>query len=270
MAEPEPAVAEAPAAEAEPTTVEAPAPAAKPMAPPPRPFAPRTPVVLEPVLEPMPPAEIAVAEMSIALAEASPVGESDLPPEPDLIAIVEGFSRAKPVTGSWKLSGSSARQVDPKQYYAKLAINVEQGEKPIAYAFKARSTGSGWVGLGIHVYARGSTNPKGYGLGQSILVWVTSDPSHRGDAATRVIAYRSLRDAYMEDVLGEAKIPESIFDEHEYRVSVQPDSGEIVLFVDGAERFRLTGLKDFSAGSMVALRALDMAEFSGFRVEAAR
>ncbi len=209
-------------------------------------------------------------EPPVAAADQAPLGTSDIPAEPELATIVSGFARLKPVSGQWKIREGSASQTDPKQYYAKLYMSVGQGPKPVAYVFKAKSTGSGWVGLGIHIYARDAAKLQGYGLGKSILVWLTSDPAKRGDAKTRVQLYRSLTDTWMDPWFSEAEIPESVFDEHEYRVRVEPASGELVFSVDGNERLRVSDLKDFTNGAAIALRALDMAEFSDFRVEAAR
>jgi hypothetical protein len=203
-------------------------------------------------------------------AESSPSGESDIPLQPASTTIAEGFAGMIPAVGTWKLRGENAAQLDPKQYYAKLVLPLEQGGISTTYSFKARSTGYKWVGLGIHIFARSVATHRGYGEGESILVWLTSDPVYRGDAKTRIQVYRSLRDSYMEKPLGETVIPESIFDLHEYRVEADPAAGSLVVFVDGEERYRLEGLDDFSSGAEVALRALDTAEFMDFRVETAR
>jgi hypothetical protein len=226
----------------------------------------------EPVQAPVAPAVRAPEPTAPAIVQAPAVGDSDIPLEPASTAVALGFAGMVPAIGTWEISGdkATAAHLEPEEYYAKLVLPLDQDGSKIAYAFKARSTGYKWVGLGIHVFARSVVTHKGYGEGQSLLVWFTSDPVHRGDALTRVQVYRSLRDTYMEDLLGEASLPESIFDLHSYRVEVDPAAGSLVVLVDGVERYRLEGLPDFSSGSEVVLRALDKAEFSDFRVDRIR
>jgi hypothetical protein len=284
MEEPEsaPRVAAAPEPAPAPVavTVAPPEPAAEPapvvVTPEPEP----TPMAVAPSPEPEPPAMAPEPEPEpapVALApepEPAPVGESDLAPEPELVSVAEGFARFVKGAGTWKIGPNKAEQLGAEQYYAKIAMPLPQGGEKLRLSFKARSTGSGWAGLGIHVYARGVKSHKYYGEGRSLLVWFTSDPVHRRDPGTRLQIYRSLSDTYIadgaRDMIADLAVPESLFATHEYRVDIDPEKGELAIFVDGAERGRLSGLPDFKLADTIALRALDKAEFSDFRAEAAR
>ena len=281
VAPPNPAPEPIAAPEPEPVAAAEPAPVAepKPLEPAPEPVAvlePEPVALLDPEpVEPAPEPVLAAApEPEVAAAEPAPVGESDIPASPEFIILAEGFARLKPYTGAWKIGTGKAEQLDPAHYYAKLAMELGQGQKPMRFSFAARSTGYKWVGLGIHIYARGVATHKLYGEGRSLLVWLTSDPVHNPSAATRLQVYRSLGDSVIADAPAERlldlEIPESIFASHEYRVEVDPASGGLAVLVDGVERGRLAGLPDLASASVVALRALDKAEFTDFRVEEAR
>jgi hypothetical protein len=126
------------------------------------------------------------------------------------------------------------------------------------------------VGFGIHVFVRAVKTHKGYGEGESILVWFTSDPLHGSDGSTRIQVYRSIRDSAMVSPFVETVISESLFEVHDFRIDVDPAKESLAVSVDGSERYRLLKTPDFSMADSVALRALDKVEFSDFRVEVAR
>lgn len=162
---------------------------------------------------------------------------------------------------SWKRTESTAAMTDAKAMYAKLVMEVPESAGPTRYEFKALSTGTGWVGFGLHIYGRGTWKLKGYGGGDSILVWVTSDPKTNGDAAPRLQIYRSSNEVDMT-LLTSVKIPGSAFDLRTYRIDYNPDTGEIIVFVDGEQNLAFTGPKNPGPTRYAAFRALDLAEFS--------
>jgi hypothetical protein len=137
------------------------------------------------------------------------------------------------------------------------------------YSFTARSTGSGWTGLGIHIYRGPAATHRGYGAGKSILIWVTSDPKHYNNDDTRLELYRSLDDINMYR-LNSIVISESIYDANKYAVEIDTNSGTVTVQVNGAERLKASGFSDFSEGEFIVLRSLDTAEFRNIKVEELR
>jgi len=167
--------------------------------------------------------------------------------------------------GNWKRTESTATMTDAKAMYAKLVMEVPEGTGPTSYEFNARSTGTGWVGFGLHVYGRGTWKLKGYGGGDSILVWITSDPKANGDTAPRLQVYRSSNEVDMT-LLTSVKIPGSAFDLRTYRIDYNPDTGEIIVFVNGEQRLAYSGPSNPGPTQYAAFRALDLAEFSDLSI----
>ena len=129
----------------------------------------------------------------------------------------------------------------------------------------ARSTGADWVGFGIPIHGRGNWKLAGYGGGDSILVWITSDPKAYGDEAPRLQVYRSTDEVNMK-LLSSTVVDVSIYDMHEYRVVFDQSSGTLNVSIDGAERLTLDTIKTMPGSSYAALRALDRAEFADFTI----
>jgi hypothetical protein len=174
----------------------------------------------------------------------------------------------RPTSGTWTRTVSSAAMTDPKAKYAKLFVPTPGLAGKASYEFKARATGSGWVGFGLHIHGRGSWKLSGYGGGDSLLVWVTSDPAAYGDAAPRIQLYRSTGEVAMT-MLASARIPGSAFDSRDYRVEYDPVSGTLAVYVDGEKRLEAAGLENPPPCNYAALRALDLAEFSDVRITSA-
>jgi hypothetical protein len=168
-------------------------------------------------------------------------------------------------SGSWSRTEQNASMTDPKAMYAKLVIATPGASGPAAYDFKARATGTGWVGFGIHLHGRGSWNLSNYGGGDSILVWITSDPRTFGDSAPRLQLYRSKGEVAMS-LLSSTRIPGSAFELRDYRVEYDPAAGSIAVYVDGEKHLSATGLQNPPPCDFAALRALDLAEFSDVRM----
>jgi hypothetical protein len=167
--------------------------------------------------------------------------------------------------GTWKRTESTAAMTDAKAMYAKLVMEVPETAVPTTYEFKARSTGTGWTGFGLHIYGRGTWKLKGYGGGDSILVWVTSDPKAYGDASPRLQVYRSSNEVDMTR-LTSVKIPGSSFDMRTYRIDYNPDTGQIIVFIDGEQSLAYAGPKNPGPTRYAAFRALDLAEFSDLSI----
>jgi hypothetical protein len=154
---------------------------------------------------------------------------------------------------------------DGRQMYAKLAVATPGLSGPAAYGFKARARGEGWVGFGLHIHGRGSWKLSGYGGGDSILIWITSDPKAYGDAAPRLQVYRSRGEVDMT-LVAQARVSGSAFELRDYRVEYDPGTGLVEIFVDGLKSLSASGLKNPGPSDYAALRALDLAEFSDFSI----
>jgi hypothetical protein len=112
----------------------------------------------------------------------------------------------------------------------------------------------------------GAEKHRGWGEGNSVLVWLTSDPKHRDDALTRLQVYRSTSDVAMA-LLEETVVPESVFDENRIEVRLDPAAGILAVALNGTERLVRGGFTDLAGGTAVVFRALDRAGFTDFRVE---
>jgi hypothetical protein len=196
------------------------------------------------------------------LAQVQPARQ----PVPDSRVIFEGFGGSVRYSGRWTVRQSSALQTDEKALSAKLALPLVQQGGPLNYAVTARSQGSGWVGVGLHVLVRGAERHRGWGEGSSILAWLTSDPEHRGDTLTRLQVYRSRSDIDMR-LVDEVIVPESVFESNEISVRVDPAGGTVAVWLNGTERLACPGLDGLGTGVTVVFRSIDRAVFQDFRVE---
>jgi tetratricopeptide (TPR) repeat protein len=254
---------------------------------------PPTPIVAPPTISAVAPADAEIAA-KIAEAAATPAIEPPpvmAPPAPAVVATTEPTDVAPaptkqetrtlasaPVTvttaswnledpsirtsnGSWERSGPMATMTDPKAMFAKLIIPTPELAGPSNYEFKARSNGVDWVGFGMHIHGRGQWRLSGYGGGDSILVWITSDSKAYGDSDPRLQVYRSKGDVAMQ-MVASARIAGSVFDLHSYAVVYDPASGKLIVLVDGEPKLTVAGLQNPLPVDFIALRALDLAEFS--------
>ena len=90
--------------------------------------------------------------------------------------LLTGFEPSYPQLGLWYVGEKSAKQIDKSMLFGKLILPVTQDDRPFLYSFKARSTdpANEWVGLGLHIFVE-NVEKRGYGLGDSLLVWLTRD-----------------------------------------------------------------------------------------------
>jgi len=166
--------------------------------------------------------------------------------------------------GSWKISGATATQADASQYFSRLELPLPQGEATTLYRFKARSTGSGWVGLGLHLYVEDVQKTRGYGEGKSLLVWFTRDRSGRGDDATYLQLYRSDDDVVMERMF-DAELSDGIDAWRLVEIVYDPRAEYIAVSVDGTLRVVYKTFFGRDSGATVSLRTLGGgASFSDF------
>lgn len=178
--------------------------------------------------------------------------------------LLEDLSSARVQLGDWRLSGRSAVQTDPDQYFAKLMLPAPQRTRPTLYSFSARALDEGWVGLGLHIFVE-ETGKTGYGLGRSLLVWFTRDPDVYKNRLTYLQVYRSDDDVNMARV-ADALIEEPISGELDIEVLFEPENNYITIAVNGRDKLRYRTWFGIDEGTGVALRTLGRAEFRNLSV----
>ncbi|AHC16605.1 hypothetical protein [Salinispira pacifica] len=178
--------------------------------------------------------------------------------------VQEGFSIASTQIGSWEQSGSAIRQTDPGEFFAKLELPLAQDSRPTLYSFDARSRQAGWVGFGVHIFASG-VEKRGYGYGESLLLWFTRDRDTYGNDQTYMELYRSSDDINMARVLS-AAIPESLGEWLNIELLYQPDDEYITVAVNGEEKLRYKTWFGIESGVDMALRTLNAGEFRNLQV----
>jgi len=180
--------------------------------------------------------------------------------------LYSGFQGGDPQLGSWQLRAGTLFQYDPRQFFAKYALPVPQVSRPTLYTMQLRAAGSGWVGVGLHIFASDVQSRKGYGMGRSLLVWLTRDRRYYKNDGTYLQLYRSDDDVNMGRVL-DAKIPEAIGDYLKLEVLYEPDKEYITIAVNGQEKVRYKTWFGVDSGVTVALRTLGAgASFRDFDV----
>jgi hypothetical protein len=231
----------------------------------------------EPVPEIAAASEPAAAPVEIAaVAEASPASEpvavpaeaapETIPAAEESPFIFEGFHNAVPALGSWVFDDYSAAQTDSRQKFSKLVVPVFQDLIPIRYTFDTRSLGSGWVGMGLHIYLGEAKTHRGYGAGKSILLWLTQDPKFPESSRTRLQIYRSLNDVSMR-LETEVAVTESPFDVNTLTLEMDPKMDLLTVLLNGEKRLSVDEVQPAEEGFYVIFRTLDKAEFRNFRVE---
>jgi hypothetical protein len=169
--------------------------------------------------------------------------------------LIKGFEKGQPYLGAWKFKENTVEQFDSSQYFAKLVFPVVQPNKPTLFSFSARAEGKGWLGMGLHIYVRDAELKKGYGLGKSLLVWLTRDPDAYGNMNTYIQLYSSTNAVAMKRVL-EAAIPEPITQFNAIAILYDPQTEYITIEVNGVEKIRYKTWFSISSGAEIALRTL--------------
>jgi hypothetical protein len=178
--------------------------------------------------------------------------------------LLDDLSSARVQLGDWRLSGRSAVQTDPDQYFAKLMLPAPQRTRPTLYSFSSRALDEGWVGLGLHIFVE-ETGRTGDGLGRSLLVWFTRDPDVYKNRLTYLQVYRSDDDVNMARV-ADALIEEPISGELDIEVLFEPENNYITIAVNGRDKLRYRTWFGIDEGTGVALRTLGRAEFRNLSV----
>jgi hypothetical protein len=166
-----------------------------------------------------------------------------------------GFDGSASRIGSWKISGATASQTDASQYFSRLELPLAQTRVTTLYRFKARSTGSGWIGLGLHLFVEDVKKKRGYGEGKSLLVWFTRDRAARGDDATYLQLYRSDNDVVMERMF-DAELADGIGAWKSVEILYDPGAEYIAVSVDGVLRIVYKTFFGRDSGATVSLRTL--------------
>lgn len=179
---------------------------------------------------------------------------------------IAGLETATAQLGAWQVVGNRALQRDPEMLFAKLSLPVDQRRAPVLYSFEARSTDPAdeWVGVGIHIYVD-DVEKKGYGLGRSLLVWLTRDREVYKTNYTYLQLYRSDDDINMGRVM-DAVIPDPITEFVAVDVLYEPVRQYITIAVDGEEKIRYKTWFGIDEGVEIALRSLGTAEFRNLSV----
>ncbi len=178
--------------------------------------------------------------------------------------LLTGFSQGESHIGRWQTEANRAVQGDSEQFFAKLTLPVTNGGKATLYEFSAKSLDTGWVGLGMHIEVSG-VELRGYGLGRSMLIWLTRDRDAYGHELTHLQVYRSDDDVNMGRV-AEAVIPEVLSEFQRVEILYEPHTEYITVAIDGVDRLRYSTWFDLEHGVQIALRSLGAAEFRDLRV----
>lgn len=184
--------------------------------------------------------------------------------------LLSSFEPSEAQLGFWHVGDKSAAQLEKSMLFGKLLLPVTQDDEPVLYSFKARSTDpeNEWVGLGLHIFVD-NVEKRGYGLGDSLLVWLTRDQEVYKNNYTYLQLYRSDDDVHMDRVM-DAVIPEPITEFIRIEVLYQPVLQYITILVDGEEKLRYKTWFGIDEGVQVALRSLGTAEFSNLLVTTTR
>jgi uncharacterized coiled-coil protein SlyX len=218
---------------------------------------------------------IAKLEAQVRAAGGEVTGMAEMAPESDVTVppiilpkrqVKSGFAGGMSLNGDWNMSGGSLVQNAAGLYFAKYEIPLDQRSSSTVFGFTGKATGAKKIGYGLHFFASGSKSGKGYGYGQSFLVWLTRDEGYYGNDHTYVQLYRSYDDIKMYQVAS-ARIPQSI--ESDIRTDVLFDRtlNAILVTVNG---WLVTGymVEDgIAVGDSVAFRSLGgTASFKNFYV----
>ncbi len=209
------------------------------------------------------------ADVEAAREAAEEVGvkTEEIIPRPTRIA-ASGFTGGRALSGSWTVTSSGASQTDSGAYFSKYMIPISQRSTQTLYTFEGEAGQSGFVGYGLHFFASGDQREKGYGFGESYLVWLTRDPDYYGTDLTYLQLYKSYDDIKMVQAASRA-LPYSIDSNLTTELLYDRTTGKVTVWVNGAEfyAFTIPASERLSMGSKVALRALGKATFTDFTIK---
>jgi hypothetical protein len=192
--------------------------------------------------------------------------QTQIPKDELTYTVLSGFRGGDAALGSWSTSSSRARQTDSDQKFAKYIGYGRQSSNEYLYSFTGKATGKGWAGYGLHFLASDSETAKGYGFGESYLVWVTRDEGNLQTDRTFVQLYKSNSDVRMIQLASQA-IDQDISDELDIEVYVNRSKGQIMVAVEGSIELVYDDMSSLTAGDAGALRTLGAAEFTNLTVK---
>lgn len=212
------------------------------------------------------PAAAEAVEVAAAPAPApEPIEAASETAEPVPLLLKSGFTGFRLGPGTWNVQEEAAAQSDGRQYYAKIADELQSADA-VRVRFSARSTVSGWTGFGIHLSADRVRTLGGYGAGESLLVWFTSDKKANPDAPERIQLYRSYNDIDMR-LIADYAYPGVFSVLRDFSIEFVRSAGTVRVDVDGIRRIERTLNFTPAPGSTIIFRALRGAEFRDFRAE---
>lgn len=165
-----------------------------------------------------------------------------------------GFGGGESLLGTWT-AGSRLSQTDAGSLFAKYAIPGMQGANRTLYTFDATTSADGRVGYGLHFYASDDVTGRGYGFGNSYLVWLTRDEAYYQNDNTYVQVYRSYNDVRMLQIASVA-IDADITDTNEVQALYDRLTDTITVWVNGDEALSIPVAGDVNSGDKVAFRTL--------------
>lgn len=183
--------------------------------------------------------------------------------------LLSGFTRGSGVHGNWSASGRNLTQSDTANYFAKYAIPVSQSSSRLLYSFTAQaaSSGTAFVGYGLHFMASGDRAANSYGYGSSYLVWITRDPSYYRNNDTYLQIYRSFDDVKMLQVAS-VSTGESITRSNDVEILYDKPSGVISVAINGTTYALYRAPSAIRTGSKTAFRTLGgLVTFSDYDVK---
>jgi hypothetical protein len=211
-----------------------------------------------------------IASLNTQLAAAKAMPSTAATVAMPTASVTTGFARGTSLLGSWTASATAASQSDNKLFYAKYAIPVTQNANTTLYSFSATAatSGTGFVGYGLHFFVSGDKTGGGYGFGNSYLVWLTRDPSFYQTDATYVQVYRSFDDMKMIQ-LASASVADSIFKSNKVDILYSKTAGTISVMVNGKAVLTQSVVAPLASGTKVAFRTLGgPVDFANFSVKA--
>lgn len=163
-------------------------------------------------------------------------------------------SKGQSAYGSWSKSGSSLRSTDSSNLFAKYRYDVPQTANELFYEFTATMADDGWTGYGMHMLINGEESYKGYGLGSSLLIWVTRDPKMQTENGY-IQAYRSYDDVRMVEVASQITA-EPLPKTGTVKVYLNRQKGIITVYFNGMKVINLNAGMTLPSSSKIALRTL--------------
>ena len=185
--------------------------------------------------------------------------------------LVSGFDdgAALPNEGSWTAGDGWVSQTDAEATHAKFAIAMAQPDAATLYGITASTNAGARTGYGLHFLA--SATPRSgntWNYGRSYLIWITQEEGFYDTDHAHAQLYQSL-DSGRLLWLNSTKIArplssrltlEALYQPGDCPVTMSATSchGSIVVFVDGAEQFKVaaTDAAGVNVADTIALRTL--------------